>query len=250
MINEGELRAKFEGYIALLAPEVRNQGLIFAQKGTVALASGEKVELELDPHGKLSGIRVTPAEWSALVENQTAIEVEEGLVILSAQAVRTLKGGLIRNSGSIQATGIKKVGGRIILTGGEGGKIEQDGLLNVSSIHGKGGSVVLEGEQIVLEIDSVIDATGSIGGGEVLIGGDWQGGANEELRVLDDPYAIIQSKSVEMQDGARIDASAINNGDGGTVVLWSDVLNPDSFTTVLGEIYAKGGNFGGEGWKD
>ena len=50
-----------------------------------------------------------------------------------------------------------------------------------------------------------------------------------------------------MQDGARIDASAINNGDGGTVVLWSDVLNPDSFTTVLGEIYAKGGNFGGEG---
>ena len=126
-------------------------------------------------------------------------------------------------------------------------EIEQDGLLNVSSIHGKGGSVVLEGEQIVLEIDSVIDATGSIGGGEVLIGGDWQGGANEELRVFDDPYAIIQSKSVEMQDGARIDASAINNGDGGTVVLWSDVLNPDSFTTVLGEIYAKGGNFGGEG---
>ena len=43
MINEGELRAKFEGYIALLAPEVRNQGLIFAQKGTVALASGEKL---------------------------------------------------------------------------------------------------------------------------------------------------------------------------------------------------------------
>ena len=51
VINEGELRAKFEGFIALLAPEVRNQGLIFAEKGTVALASGEMIELELDPYG-------------------------------------------------------------------------------------------------------------------------------------------------------------------------------------------------------
>ena len=100
---------------------------------------------------------------------------------------------------------------KIILTGGEDGKIEQDGLLNVSSIHGKGGSVVLEGEQIVLRY-SVIDATGSIGGRS---SDRWRlAGCNEELRVLDDPYAIIQSKSVEMQDGARIDASAINNGDG------------------------------------
>ena len=32
VINEGELRAKFEGYIALLAQKFRNQGLIFAQK--------------------------------------------------------------------------------------------------------------------------------------------------------------------------------------------------------------------------
>ena len=56
----------------------------------------------------------------------------------------------------------------------------------------------MEGEEIVMEIDSVIDATGSIGGGEVLIGGDWQGGANEELRVFDDPDAIIQAEKIFM----------------------------------------------------
>ena len=247
VVNEGELRAKFEGFVALLAPEVRNQGLIFAEKGTVALASGEMVELELDPHGKLSGIRVTASEWDALIENKNAIEAEDGLVILSAQAVRSLRGGLIRNTGSIQATGIKKVGGRIVLTAGEDGRIEQAGLLNVSSLHGKGGSIILEGEEIVMEIDSVIDATGSIGGGEVLIGGDWQGGANEELRVFDDPDAIIQAEKIFMAEGARIDASASSRGDGGKVVLWSDVLNPNSFTTVLGEIYAKGGAGLGDG---
>ena len=247
VVNEGELRAKFEGFVALLAPEVRNQGLIFTKKGTVALASGEMVELELDPHGKLSGIRVTASEWDALIENKNAIEAEDGLVILSAKAVRSLRGGLIRNTGSIQATGIKKVGGRIVLTGGEDGRIEQAGLINVSSLLGKGGSIILEGEEIVMEIDSVIDATGSIGGGEVLIGGDWQGGANEELRIFDDPDAIIQAKKVFMAEGARIDASASSRGDGGKVVLWSDVLNPNSFTTVLGEIYAKGGAGQGDG---
>ncbi len=247
VVNEGELRAKFEGFVALLAPEVRNQGLIFAEKGTVALASGEMVELELDPHGKLSGIRVAPSEWDALIENKNAIEAEDGLVILSAQAVRSLRGGLIRNTGSIQAAGIKKVGGRIVLTGGDDGRIEQAGLLNVSSVHGKGGSIILEGEEIVMEFDSVIDASGSTGGGEVLVGGDWQGGANEELRVFDDPYAIMEAKKVFMAEGARIDASASSRGDGGKVVLWSDVLNPNSFTTVLGEIYAKGGAEQGDG---
>ena len=139
------------------------------------------------------------------------------------------------------------MGGRIILTGGENGIVEHAGSLDVSSIHGKGGSVVLEGDKIVLETDSVIDATGSVGGGEVLIGGDWQGGANDELRVLDDPHAILQAELVEMQSGASIDASATGNGDGGTIVLWSDVLNPGSFTSVLGEIYAKGGTQGGDG---
>ena len=39
--NEGELRAALGGYIAMLAPEVRNNGVIVANLGTVALAAGE-----------------------------------------------------------------------------------------------------------------------------------------------------------------------------------------------------------------
>ena len=36
VVNEGELKAALGGYIALLAPEVRNQGAIIAHMGTVA----------------------------------------------------------------------------------------------------------------------------------------------------------------------------------------------------------------------
>ena len=72
-------------------------------------------------------------------------------------------------------------------------------------------------------------------------------GTNDELRIFDDPDAMLQAENVFMAEGARIDASASSNGDGGKVVLWSDVLNPNSFTTVLGEIYAQGGPKQGDG---
>jgi filamentous hemagglutinin family protein len=46
IINDGELKASLGGYIAVLAPEVRNNGVIVAQLGTVALAAGESYSLQ------------------------------------------------------------------------------------------------------------------------------------------------------------------------------------------------------------
>ena len=46
----------------------------------------------------------------------------------------------------------------------------------------------------------------------MLVGGDWQGG-----------NGVYQATTVTMEQGAVIDASALVDGDGGKVVLWSDV---------------------------
>ena len=247
LINEGELRAKENGFIALLAPEVRNEGFIFAKKGTVALASGEMIELQTDPNHQLVGVRVEPAQWHALVENKKVIEADDGIVVLSAQAASSLFQGLVRNSGILQARGIKKDGGRVILTAGIGGQVNHNGLIDSSSDIGKGGLVTMEGEEIELAENSVIDVKGKKGGGDVLIGGDWQGGANQELRVLDDPHALLQAREILMNEGSLINASASGNGDGGAVVLWSDIFDLESKTLVNGEIYANGGMRGGDG---
>ncbi len=83
--NEGELRAALGGYIAMLAPEVRNSGVIVANLGTVALAAGETFELKFDGNGVLSRVVVTAANINTLVENKYAIKAPGGLVILSAQ---------------------------------------------------------------------------------------------------------------------------------------------------------------------
>ena len=72
--NEGTLTAALGGYIALLAPEVRNSGVIIAQGGTVALAAGEAFELQFDG-SRLANVRVEPATIAALVENGNAVPI-------------------------------------------------------------------------------------------------------------------------------------------------------------------------------
>jgi filamentous hemagglutinin family protein len=208
VLNEGNIKAALGGYVALLAPEVQNAGVIVAQAGTVVLAAGEAITLNFDPSQKLTGITTTPSAIASLVENKLAVFAPDGQIILSAIALNKLHAGVVKNSGHLEAT----------------------------SLVNKGGTIVLEGDDITLGSHSKIDATGPQGGGSVLVGGDWQGGGD-----------IRQATRVTMEEGATIDASATENGDGGKVVLWSDVYNDSSITQVSGTIYARGGMLSGDG---
>jgi filamentous hemagglutinin family protein len=209
VVNDGAITAGLGGYIALLAPEVRNQGVIVAQQGAVALASGDAIRLNFDPASRLASLTVTPAQIAGLVENHSAVRAPGGLIILSATAVDRLTGSVIN-----------------------GGK------LDASSLAAKGGRIVLEGDSVTLAANSHISANGATGGGEVLVGGDWQGSGS-----------LRQAHSVTMVDTAGIDASATTAGDGGKVVLWSDVHLADGKTAVAGRIDAHGAGAAGVGGK-
>ena len=210
--NEGELKAKLDGYIALLAPEVVNKGVIVAERGTAVLANGESITLDFNADHKLSGIVVTASDIASLIENKHAIETPDGQIIMSAQSVSALRGSLIKNSGSLVAN-----------TG-------------ANSITRKGGRILLEGDEITLSGTSKIEAKGEQGGGTVLVGGDWQGS-----------NGVYQATKTTIEAGATIDASATHNGDGGEVVVWSDIHNAIGSTAVSGAIRADGGPNGGNG---
>ena len=130
VVNEGELHAGLGGYIALLAPEVRNSGVIVARMGTVALAAGESVTLNLDGN-HLAGITATASAIAALVENRSAVIAPGGLIILSAKAVDSLQGGVVNNSGTLEATGLASKGGRIVLEAST--SIENSGTINANA---------------------------------------------------------------------------------------------------------------------
>jgi hypothetical protein len=117
--------------------------------------------------------------------------------------------------------------------------------LSANGNSGSGGKVVVTGDEIQISGSSAIYATGGGGGGHVRIGGDWQGGSDPTLWV--EAHALYQSNYVLVDTNVVINASAISNGDGGRVVVWSDVSNPSSETLVTGTILAKGGLSSGSG---
>ena len=204
VINQGNLTAAQGGYIALLSPEVRNEGVISASLGTVVLGGAEAVTLSHDSTGL--SYAVDKGAVQALVDNKGLVQADGGQVLLSARAANTLASAAINNSGTIEAKG----------------------LVN------KGGKIVLEADSITLASGSKLDASGATGGGTVLVGGDWQGSGS-----------TYQATTVTMEQGAKIDVSATQSGNGGTAVLWSDITKDGSITKVDGEILAKGGVEGG-----
>ncbi|AEG31982.1 two-partner secretion domain-containing protein [Thiomicrospira cyclica] len=218
ILNEGQLEAFEGGRIVLMANQVTNQGQITAPNGDVALIAANKVTLDFNGDGSLL-VEIEQGTLNALVENQNAIQVGGGQILLSARALDQLSKSVVNNTGLLEANSLTEQGGRIIL----------------------------EGDDITLTASSSLIATGKTGGGDILVGGDWQGGANEERRVFEDPNALYQATTVTMEQGATIDASATVNGKGGTVVLWSDISNAESVTAVSGSLYAKGGANGGDG---
>ncbi|NER37736.1 MAG: CHAT domain-containing protein [Oscillatoria sp. SIO1A7] len=82
-----------------------------------------------------------------------------------------------------------------------------------------------------LGIAANIDASGAIGGGRVFIGGDLQGGGSLPTAL----YTFVGNDS-------KINADALNSGDGGSVVIWAD-----ENTFFDGTISARGGANGGDG---
>lgn len=128
--NEGQLSINAPGgYGALLASSVSNKGVITAHlKGTVVLASGENYQLQFDSgNGSLSNILVSPSTIAALVENSQLIQAPGGTILMTAQAASTLMGGVVRNTGTIDASGIVEQGGVIRLSASD--SIFQSGKL-------------------------------------------------------------------------------------------------------------------------
>jgi fibronectin-binding autotransporter adhesin len=103
IVNQGSIKA-LNDYAALLAPEVRNEGLIFARQGTVALASGETILLKFNDTRTLSSITATPSLIKGLIDNRYLIEAPGGQVIMTATAVNILNGGIIKQSGQVNVT--------------------------------------------------------------------------------------------------------------------------------------------------
>ncbi len=133
VINQGNLTADQGGYIALLAPEVRNEGVISATLGAALLAAGNAVTLTLN-NGSLLGYTIDQGALQALADNKHLIQADGGQVLMSAKAADSLSSAVVNNTGVIQARSIQNIGGVIKLMGDmQVGTVNVGGTLDASA---------------------------------------------------------------------------------------------------------------------
>lgn len=141
VVNEGVLRAD-GGYVALLGTEVGNHGTITARLGSVALAAGQAITLDV-LGGNLLHVAVERGTVDALVRNGGLIQADGGQVLLTAQAVGAMLSGAVNNTGVIQAQTIATRNGTIKLLGDMGnGTMEVAGTLDASAPAGGNGGFI------------------------------------------------------------------------------------------------------------
>jgi filamentous hemagglutinin family protein len=231
--NEGSLLVRDGGAVALLGGQVENNGTISARLGKVGLAAGNKVTLDFAGDG-LTNLRVDESVLGAQIRNGGVIVSDGGEVQMTVAAANALGKSVINQDGIVRARSLVERGGKIVLDGGSQGQVLASGTLDASGREpgALGGEVRILGQHVALLDHGAIDASGDRGGGKVLVGGSFQG--------LDP--TIRNSEAVFMSKGATIRVDALDRGDGGTAVVWSD-----GATRAYGEISARGGSHVGNG---
>ena len=105
--------------------------------------------------------------------------------------------------------------------------VSNSGSIDASSKNLNGGNIEVTGKEISIKSGSKLLASGKTGGGDVLIGGDWKGSGD-----------LLQSTYTTVEKNTLIDASSTKSGDGGKIVVWSDIKNSKSSTSVNGTLLA------------
>ncbi|WP_444891533.1 filamentous hemagglutinin N-terminal domain-containing protein [Microbulbifer sp. DLAB2-AA] len=252
VVNKGVINA---ASAVLVGKQVTNasSGLISAE--LVSLAAADEAILTFDADGMI-GVQVT----KEVMENDLGVDsavLNEGningaQVLLEASVSGDLFTAAVNNEGTIKAQGIDTSGGKIRLfgsgssvinsgelqaAGSTGGKVvlegdtaEHRGEIDVRGSAGRGGQAMVLGDEVL--VSGTIDARGTADGGEVLIGGDYQG-KNDQIR---------NAKKTTVTEDALIDASGLGESDGGEVIVWADHT-----TNFAGTILAESGEQGGDG---
>ncbi|WP_269532027.1 filamentous hemagglutinin N-terminal domain-containing protein [Chitinimonas sp. BJYL2] len=257
VINQGSLRAADRGFVVLAGDRVSNSGLIQARLGSVLLASGQALQLDLGGDGLIS-YALSEAAIGAMAgaANDGRLIADGGRIVMAANTARALASSAVNQQGLVQAQGIADRGGSVELVA-VGGDITVKGTLDVSGAQAgsvriesdattllggqilagsslaEGGDIAATGKRLAVTSTALIDASGQQGGGTVLLGGDWQG--QGDLR---------NAQRTAVLDGARIKADALDSGNGGKVVVWAD-----ADTRFAGTISARGGSQAGNGGK-
>ena len=163
VVNQGSINAD-GGYVALLGAQVSNEGVITARLGSVVLAAGTAMTLDVAGDGLLN-VLVNQGAVNALVENGGLIQADGGQVLLTARAAGGLLQGGVNNTGVIQAQSVENHNGSIRLMGDMlTGTVNVGGTLDASAPRGGNGGFIETSAAVVnVARDAKVTTVGPLG---------------------------------------------------------------------------------------
>jgi filamentous hemagglutinin family protein len=218
--NDGVIATPSGGKVFLVAPNVQNTGIITAPNGEVVLAAGRSVQLldAADPNVQV------------VVSSPPDQALNLGQVIAQGGRIG-IYGALVNQRGLVNAdSAVVGQNGKIVFKA-SGATTLAAGSRTSAAAAGIGGEIQVLGSQVAIEGQASVDASGQLGGGSVLVGGDYQGG-----------NGVQRAQSTRVDAGASIRADATIAGNGGKIVLWSD-----GATRAAGALSAHGAGSGNGG---
>ena len=220
------------GYVALVGTSVGNQGVISARLGTVALAAGNAVTLDV-MGGNLLNVTVDQGAVNALVQNGGLIRADGGLVLMTAQAAGNLLSTAVNNTGVIQAQTISSRNGTIKLLGDmQSGTMNVGGTLDASAPNGgDGGFIETSAAYVKIQNNARVTTASALGHT-----GEW---------LIDPQDFTIGSGATDNISGATLSALLVTNsvtittatGPDATVAGTPPVTSLNTATEANGDIH-------------
>ena len=235
-LGEGSLSINVEG-VALSAAESDAVGFLMAGTDDTIRTSGTVTVEVTDGSTNANALidvagRIETTSLPAPLPNEPQNPGNDIALVANQGRVR------VRSTGELDASANDGAdAGRVLVSAvgfdgeNESGTVHFSGSVDVSNDDGVGGEVRLLGDRVGLFDEATIDASGSLGGGTVLVGGNFQGKGPEQ-----------NSLQTLVSVDSTINADATDQGDGGTVIIWANVS-----TRFYGSISVLGGDQSGDG---
>ncbi len=202
--NQGEITVRDAGLAALVGSRVENSGVILADRGTVALASGRRTTIDLSGDGTFRVAVIGNAVGGGTINHSGTIDVGAGQVVISAGNAAQALDNVINTTGVIRASSGTGDGGRIHLSGQGTGRVRIASTLDASG-SGRGGEISITGAKVHIVSGASVMANGA-SGGTIRVGG-----------VVGGIDTTRHAESLILDRGSHVSATG-SLGDGGTFV--------------------------------
>ncbi|MBK4735095.1 filamentous hemagglutinin N-terminal domain-containing protein [Noviherbaspirillum sp. DKR-6] len=211
VLNQGALNAASGGYVALLGPNVRNEGTISAPRGAAVMAAGDRITVNIDK-GSLLGYSVDAGSLNALADNSGRISADGGRVMLEAKAAGGIGRAVVNHSGIIEAKTLEGQAGEVRLIGDmQAGQLVMSGSIDASAPAGGDGGHV-ETSAAKVRIDDSARVTTLAPNGRT---GSW---------LIDPGDVVIDANQTDPNRGFLSTASLTESLKGTTVTVDTQIL--------------------------